>query len=448
MRRGAVVLALTLVCAGATLAGQRSPQPLPTGTSVLSGRVVEIAERPLAGALVTVLHLEHRFGASGELPGLSHTAVRGGDNRLQDAKTLTDADGRYAFSGLPPGRYVVVASKHGFATAIRGMPELLPTNHPVELERDQKLAIDFALARGGSIRGRVVDQSGRPFNDMRVLVNILRDTGAPGMMRSVEADASGTYRFEDLPSGSFRIAASVLPRTNQKRDPYVIEFTPQTTFYPGVADIRQATWIAVNAGAAVEGIDIVALPPDSVSISGRVVGSSVTDVDFSIRRAIGSTITAVRVNSEGAFTVSRLQRGRYVLVAKSVSESGTEAAVLPIDVDADLTDIEVAMAPAGRISGRVVTEPGSVLAVAGMRIAAILRDGQKDVDPLRRDEVDIAPDGAFALEGLIGERVLRVSGLPSGWWVGWIEHRGVKLAAFDVGPGADYSAVTVVLVTR
>src|SRR5204862_5923326 len=77
-----------------------------------------------------------------------------------------DRDGRYEFSGLSAGKYSLVAMKVGFSPAAPNDPTAATETSPL-LERLVDLAadetrerVDPALARWGSLSGRVLDEYG------------------------------------------------------------------------------------------------------------------------------------------------------------------------------------------------------------------------------------------------------------------------------------------------
>jgi hypothetical protein len=72
----------------------------------------------------------------------------------------TDDAGRYEFSRIPEGHYVLSAQRRGY----------VQTNflRDVNLRRGETARVDVALERAGTISGRVVDEFGEPMADVRV----------------------------------------------------------------------------------------------------------------------------------------------------------------------------------------------------------------------------------------------------------------------------------------
>lgn len=164
------------------------------------------------------------------------------------------------------------------------------------------------------------------------------------------------------------------------------------------------------------GINIVLPFTESFTIAGHVARST---SDARIQSAfVSSPAKSVRqfdIMDDGSFSLSRVKPGRYMLWARAQTADGFEASWQALDVFSDMSGIQLPMTPAGRISGRVVTDTGSTLPAEGLRVAAILTDGTDEVDPLARDQVEVEADGRFVIDGLFGDRTIRVIELPSGW---------------------------------
>src|SRR5215471_2431074 len=68
-----------------------------------------------------------------------------------------------------------------------------------------------AAAQTASLRGQVTDESGAVIPGAKITLN-----GPPGLVKSANADSSGTYSFAGLPPGDYAVQASapelVLPQ--------------------------------------------------------------------------------------------------------------------------------------------------------------------------------------------------------------------------------------------
>jgi protocatechuate 3,4-dioxygenase beta subunit len=136
-----------------------------TPLSSLSGRVSDVFNQPLAGALVS--------------DGQGH-------------ETLTDENGYYAFSDLEAGTYSLSAALPGYA--------LFPSTISMDLRGETISGLNFTGIRVFSISGRVTlpDDSGLAG------VLIATNLGAEAL-----TDEEGYFTLEDIPAGGYTLTASM-----------------------------------------------------------------------------------------------------------------------------------------------------------------------------------------------------------------------------------------------
>ena len=125
--------ALLFVALGATLLRAQAPAPpMPAGTNVLLGRVLEVGtDAPVGGAMVTLIG---HFDASGKPAALSPIVGREVPPTLN---VMTTADGYFVFRNLPAG------SLHGRHARARLPEQRLPTHgrrDPRQPEADRAAA--------------------------------------------------------------------------------------------------------------------------------------------------------------------------------------------------------------------------------------------------------------------------------------------------------------------
>ena len=182
------------VCAAIGLAAPGAGQPRDrpadvTGTAGISGRVLTLAPRAPLSEVVVVARAENGGGGG---------------------SAFTDADGRYAVSGLPAGRYTLTAQKRGYVTLQFGQTRAFEQGTPLQLESGETLTgIDLQLPRGGVMTGRVLDQHGQ--SAVGVAVSAQRYRFALGRWDLVSAgsgdrtDDRGVYRLYGLPPGDYYV---------------------------------------------------------------------------------------------------------------------------------------------------------------------------------------------------------------------------------------------------
>lgn len=153
---------------------------------VVRGTVTDGAGQPVAAADVRVV-------AQG------HVAWR------PRRQAFTDADGRFAITGLPRRGVEVVAWHPTGASAIARADLAATPAHDVALVLDVT----------GAITGTIVDAAGEPVGDAQVFADPVDSGGTAdraiwqvrGYQEAV-SDAGGAFRFAGLPAGSYRVRAA------------------------------------------------------------------------------------------------------------------------------------------------------------------------------------------------------------------------------------------------
>src|SRR5262245_27836554 len=209
-RRQAIVFAsltLAFVAAVALSAqqtqnrGQQQP-PRDTSAQRTTSDAVPTAKGRIAGRVLTA---DTGRPVSRARVFINAAAVPGGRG------TLTDAEGAYAFTELPAGRYTVQVSKTGFISLSYGKRRPLMAGTPLQLNEAQQLSgIDFRLPRGSVIAGHVLDESGDPMPG--ISVQVMRYEYAQGGRQLVPAgtaqtDDQGAFRVWGLNPGSYYVSA-------------------------------------------------------------------------------------------------------------------------------------------------------------------------------------------------------------------------------------------------
>jgi protocatechuate 3,4-dioxygenase beta subunit len=101
-------------------------------------------------------------------------------------EATTDADGRFAFKNARPGETVLTVRAKGRAPDLKTVTPG-PGAAPVE----------FRLGPGRTVRGRLVDQQGRPVAGAFVAADTWR--GCRSLMWRVDTDAEGRFRWDEAP---------------------------------------------------------------------------------------------------------------------------------------------------------------------------------------------------------------------------------------------------------
>ena len=187
-----VSLLLAAVFAAATLSAQAPPAPsFPQGSNLVVGRVVDgETGTPIAAAVVTM-----------------SAAITFG--RAAAERVLTDARGRFFFSGIGPGSFNLTATKPGWIDGAAGRKRPAGAADPIEI-RDTQPPPEavIPLWRYGVVTGRIGDEQDEPL--VGVDVRIFQGDFAGGrrqwtfVERSI-SDDRGIYRFSRVLPGSYLV---------------------------------------------------------------------------------------------------------------------------------------------------------------------------------------------------------------------------------------------------
>lgn len=169
MTEGEVTLDFRLDRASCTLAG-----------TVLAAEGIPSDGAPLPGALVTVESSRPLEGES-----LADAPPRG----APPIRVTTGEDGSFEIDELAPGLARVRVDAPGHAAHIR----------EVDLSERRFVALDVRLGRGATLRGTVLDASGRPEAGARIRARVPGDRVARGAI--VESGPDGTYEVGNLVHG-------------------------------------------------------------------------------------------------------------------------------------------------------------------------------------------------------------------------------------------------------
>ena len=133
----------------ATLAGAAAQTP----ATLVAGQVIDATSgRPVSESVVTL-----------------SAPTGGGPSTAAQRKVLTDGSGRFAFQGLPAGRYSITATRPGYLTGVLGKLAPRGGGAPLQLS-DGERVIDLRILmwKHAAVRGRVTDEAGEPVVGARV----------------------------------------------------------------------------------------------------------------------------------------------------------------------------------------------------------------------------------------------------------------------------------------
>jgi protocatechuate 3,4-dioxygenase beta subunit len=407
-------------------ASSRTPATSPTFR--ISGKVIDaITGQPLARASVSV-----------NPPNSPNTPNPPDSGRLE----ITDDEGVFAFTGLPPGKYVLSARHRGYVAQMYQQHEFFTTAIIVGPGLQSENLI-FGLRPAASISGVVDDESGDPVRHASVL--LYRQLFNGGRRRTVQmggADTNdeGYYHFGHLDPGTYFVAVSAQPWyaqhartvhvfTKSSDDPVTREILQPIAeqnqaldvvypiaFYSNAGDLQGATPISLHSGdTAIADFRMRPVPsmhflvrtpaPDSEQNMGVSVTQTVTE---------SSTIwVPAQVNpvAPGLIEVTGVPQGRFNLVLNSQRGSTatrrSQSVQIENDSDVDVTRTSSSVVVSGVLrieDGSPVPQPARVRLVisanGGIFDTAVSATGEfsfKDnpVEPGNYEIVIIEPQALF-----------------------------------------------------
>ena len=410
------------------------------------------------------------------------------------SKTVTtDVQGRYEFRDLPAGRFTVRVSKSGFLETRYGQIHPAKRGRTIELAEGQVLdKVDVALARGGAISGRILDEFGDPVSDATVTAMRLQHVG--GQRRLVSANRSsttsdlGTFRLFGLPPGDYYVSASA-----RHAEAFMGMMDPigagaagsnstghAATYYPNTANPAEAQRIPLSIGQEVS-VDVQMFPVRLADITG----TALTSDGKPMARAMVMLIPMMEesgmgrgteTDKDGRFALNGVAPGEYTVQVQSLAAlmsaaseamalfagdgktpppppGGTrEFAATKVTVTGeDITALTITATRGARARGRVVFEHGPAPTdLTSFRLAAEARG----VHNMQLDGIPamsaVKENGTFEIEGLAGTQAFQLMNPPDGWFLKRITHAGTDITdkGYAFTPGEDVGGFEIVMTTR
>ncbi len=333
----------------------------------IAGRVVDAAGAPLAAARVEAWPTE----ASGDaLVGTS------------------GADGAFEVLGLGQGKHAVKASLHGFETAIV---------HDVASGRAD---VQLPLRPLARVRARVVGRDGAPVR--RHKLGLRRVFPAQGGQIAAVADVpdrsvvlapgEDAVEIDAVPFGDFCLQVEAEGYAKALSEPF--SNPPADAAAPRVFDVR----VALDEGATLRG-RVVA--EDGAPLADATITTAAAGIaaDSPFHRLLAGatpdkvTVTTVRSDADGWFTLPRLALGDYQLLLDHPDACRTT--VPDLRLDAGVRTLPPTALPTGaRVAGRA-TIGGKP--APQMKVVLSTPADRRDAPGALRLEAITAPDGGYAL---------------------------------------------------
>lgn len=276
-------------------------------------------------------------------------------------RAITDDEGNYRITSVPPGEYRVTVAAPGFVPSTESYSEkrfLISKSETVE-------NVDFRLVRGGVITGKVTDADGRPVIEENISISPVetKESYLYSMLTPARTDDRGIYRVFGLPPGKYRVAAGQdeAGSFGSRGGGY------RRTFHPAATEASQATIIEVTEGSEATNVDIT-LGRSIVNYSarGRIIdgdtGQPLANVSYGVKKYVAenstsSLSTGAVSNKDGEFKLDNLTPGKYAVFVVTPPDSDWRADYLRFEViDQDVTGLIVRTSRGASASGVIVLE--------------------------------------------------------------------------------------------
>jgi protocatechuate 3,4-dioxygenase beta subunit len=281
----------------------------PAATGSIRGQVMSADGRPLSGA------------------GVALRVISASPPLRPPRFTTADEDGRYEFTDLAGGQYIVSAGKSGYLSVEFGHPRGSPRGEPIVVGHGSlRERVDLSLSRAPAITGRITDEDGDPVDG--AVVRLMHVRFVDGRRRVVEVpdvpqrrtDDLGRYRLYGLRPGQYLVSATVGQIAPRQPVPQVEGYAP--TFAPGTANSSQAQTVVVSPLQDTANVDVAMLPMATARIRGRAFWSSGEPVTGGLKLLVSRrsggvlTETGARIDPDGAFGFPNVTPGEYVIQAR------------------------------------------------------------------------------------------------------------------------------------
>ncbi|MDR3698672.1 MAG: carboxypeptidase-like regulatory domain-containing protein [Candidatus Sulfopaludibacter sp.] len=285
--------------------------------AIIRGAVVEnLTGKPLSRAQVTA----QPIGSGGP-------AVR----------VSTNPSGSFEITTLRAGAYIVTASRQNFAPVQYGQKDFRSAGLPVILEDVSSTFLNFRLPRLAAISGRVVDENdvGLPNHDLA----IYRNAHPPELIRRMQADERGAYRFYGLDPGSYLLRTVA---REYEEGSYLPTFSKDNT------TVEEARAVEVNLDQEIANFDVRPKQGRLYKMEGTVLPGlpTATGEPVTVRLTRASEMGRDQMETNRGFRFPAAAPGDYELYAEGPGDGSSNCFILggylPVPVkDRDFTDIRM-----------------------------------------------------------------------------------------------------------
>ncbi len=344
-----------------------------------------------------------------------------GNQRRFDPFSLgfqTDDRGIYRVFGVPPGRYKVSIGQGENGFNGRGRPTYPTTFYPdatdpakatvIEIdEGTEATRIDITMGRridqAFSVKGRVVDESGKPVPNVElglsriVIADANGSSSSSGGGTGARSDRQGEFRLENLPAGKYSISGYLREESDLHVEPVNFDVLDQ-----------DVTGVELKAfrGASLSGVVVI----EGTGTNSAKAALSQSYISANIRNeALNSTSSqSASVKADGSFRLSGLKPGvvanvslyilgKWLAISRIERDGVVQANGIQIQNTEQVTGVRAIVAYSnGSIRGVVKLENGA-LPASGRLIIQLGNSGDTSGNTT---PANVDSRGHFLIEGL------------------------------------------------
>lgn len=356
-RTTSILAAWSMLWIALSAASQQSAPMI--GTYRIAGTVVNaISEAPLAETRVSIVDIK--------------------DDKKQYSG-LTGADGRFAFTHVPAGKYSLEASKREFEAGAYDQHEQYATAIVTGAGLDTE-DLTLRLQPSAILSGRVLDEAGEPLRGASV--TLYRQDHNLGISRILrvgndQTDDLGAYEFDGLAPGTYFVSASATPwyaihsaQSNQgdgsseaPADPS-LDVAYQTTYYQDVTEPDAALPIPLKGGDHLD-VPLHFTPVPALHLRFHTTGTP--ENGYQVPNLLRPTLDGddfvqtdgAQMISPGEWEVSGVAAGKYLVRVPPENPASSNWSEMQMDLTTSGEEMDTSQAePAGDVSARIVMQSG------------------------------------------------------------------------------------------
>jgi hypothetical protein len=272
------------------------------------------------------------------LPGIEVAILEPSGSQI--AITETNKKGEYTLGELEPGTYNVRFAATGYVTQYyNGATQLAEASKVTMLAEEGRTAVNAAMAKGGTITGKVTSSSKTALGGISVAVV----TPSGQSVAETTTEGSGLYQFKRLAAGAYKIEFSSAGYATQ--------------YWKAKATLAEATTVNVTAGKTTASINATMLTLGAITgtATSSTTKAALDGVEVALYLANGSYVSSTYTAGNGQYEFPELAAGSYKVgfaasgyISQYYAASATLEAgkVVPVKAGKTVVKVNATMHPA------------------------------------------------------------------------------------------------------